>query len=31
MLNKGAESLPSKDAQAFKQLAVDIFSDLEIP
>jgi len=25
MLNKGAEYLPSKDAQAFKQLAVILF------
>lgn len=24
MLNKGAETLPAKDAQAFKQLAVNI-------
>jgi hypothetical protein len=25
MLNKGAETLPAKDAQAFKQLAVIFF------
>jgi hypothetical protein len=30
MLNKGAESLPAKDAQAFKQLAVSITLILEI-
>jgi hypothetical protein len=30
MLNKGAESLPAKDAQAFKQLAVKKNINLEI-
>jgi hypothetical protein len=30
MINKGAESLPVKDAQAYKQLAVFYFVILEI-
>lgn len=30
MLSKGAETLPAKDAQAFKQLAVIYFIVLEI-
>jgi len=31
MLNKSADSLPQKDAQAFKQLAVFHCLSLEIP
>lgn len=30
MINKGAESLPAKDAQAYKQLAVLLINNLEI-
>lgn len=30
MINKGAESLPNKDAQAYKQLAVYILRIIEI-
>ncbi len=30
MINKGAESLPGKDAQAYKQLAVKLYLMLEI-
>jgi hypothetical protein len=31
MLNKVGDTLPQKDAQAFKQLAVNFLFNLEIP